>query len=71
MDLVLIHGAIEMRVDEHRGCRRKLLVVVVGVVVVVVAVVRGVRGPVVWVVRVIRVPRAAADHWIQVAFGIG
>lgn len=74
MDLILIHGAVEMGVDEHGRSGRKLLVVVCRVVIVVVGLVGGVRGPVVRVVRVIgrRVSWTATNHRVyQFWFRVG
>ena len=68
VDLVLVHRGVQRRVQHHRP--RVLLVVVRRVVVVVVVGVSRVGAPVVRVVStVVGVPRARADHGVDLGFG--
>lgn len=64
MDLVLVDGGVERRIEHHRT--GVLLIVVGRVVIVIVVGVRRVGTPVVGVVgAVVGVPRTGADHGVD------
>lgn len=70
MDLVLVDGGVQMRIQHHGRRAGVLLVVVWSAVVIVVAGIRRVRAPVVWVISVVVwVTRTCAHHGVQVRFG--